>query len=144
MRKYDDASWHHGGDFPSELSYEHACVHIGMFMGWLVDRELQGALLVQEFKDVLDRFRRRELTPVELLHACCDDKLISGDLSDEGNAFATAYYDSMYIDDYDELLAEELPTLYHVENSWSNYDRLKKRIDQRYAHWKAEQQQGRS
>lgn len=32
--KYDDASWHVGGDFPKELPPEAGATHIGMFAAW--------------------------------------------------------------------------------------------------------------
>ena len=30
MAKYDDASWHYGGDFPDDLPEENGATHIGM------------------------------------------------------------------------------------------------------------------
>jgi hypothetical protein len=39
---------------------------------------------------------------------------------------------------YGELLAKGLPSMYHVADTWPNYDKLKKRIDQRYREWKGE------
>lgn len=35
MSKYDDVSWHYGGDFPKELTEKNASTHIGMFIGWI-------------------------------------------------------------------------------------------------------------
>jgi hypothetical protein len=33
--KYDDASWHYGGDFPADLPREAGSTHIAMFLAWL-------------------------------------------------------------------------------------------------------------
>src|SRR6266404_3538306 len=32
--KYDDASWHYGGDFPEDLPREAGATHTGMFVAW--------------------------------------------------------------------------------------------------------------
>ncbi|WP_441328174.1 DUF7832 domain-containing protein [Mesorhizobium album] len=32
--KYDDASWHSGGNFPRELPPEAGATHIAMFVAW--------------------------------------------------------------------------------------------------------------
>jgi hypothetical protein len=32
--KYDDASWHHGGDFPAGQPQEHGGTHIALFLRW--------------------------------------------------------------------------------------------------------------
>jgi hypothetical protein len=32
--KYDDASWHFGGEFPKDLPEEAAATHTGMFVAW--------------------------------------------------------------------------------------------------------------
>ncbi|WP_265102660.1 hypothetical protein [Acinetobacter sp. 'aerobic (ED)'] len=34
--KYDDASWHYGGDFPADLPQEAGATHIGMFLTWML------------------------------------------------------------------------------------------------------------
>ena len=60
-------------------------------------------------------------------------------LNDEGNAFSSFYFDfskGQFLSDYEEVLGGELPSLYHVQDTWENYAKLKKRIDQRYEKWK--------
>jgi len=39
-QKYDDASWHAGGDFPSDLPYSQGGVHMAIFLAWLIRRGL--------------------------------------------------------------------------------------------------------
>ena len=137
MAKYDDASWHFEGEFPSDLGLEHACTHIGMFLGWAIDNHLQSQLFEEEFGNLLEKFRRREMTGTQILRASCDDKLTDDDLNDEGNAFAMEYYEKeVYFDDYDEFLGNTLPTLYHVEDTWENYELIKEKLDARFSKWK--------
>jgi hypothetical protein len=53
-----------------------------------------------------------------------------------GKDFTRDYYDTdCYIGDYEAVLGGSLPTLYHVEDSWENYDKLAPVIDQRFSRW---------
>jgi len=40
--KYDDASWHYGGDFPDDLPDEAGATHTGMFLAWALLSGLGG------------------------------------------------------------------------------------------------------
>ena len=60
-------------------------------------------------------------------------------LSEEGNAFTRDYFDfehGAYSSDYQETLGANLPSLYHVQDTWENYDKLRAVIDRRYADWR--------
>lgn len=46
------------------------------------------------------------------------------------------YGGGLYKNDYDEILVKMLPSLYHVTDSWENYDKMKARIDVRFQDWK--------
>lgn len=136
--KYDDASWHYGGDYPKGLAPEAAMTHIGMFLGWTVDRGLEGDFLREDCADDLARFRAREITGAELLGRCCDGKLSSEELNEEGNAFAAWYYEKKYLDDYaDTCGGEDDASIYEVPDSWERFDALGAKIDGRFAAWKA-------
>lgn len=51
-------------------------------------------------------------------------------------SFTHFYYASgLYRHDYEEVLGRELPEIYHVEKTWPNYERLRARINERYAEW---------
>jgi hypothetical protein len=137
---YDRADWHYGGDFPKDLPPEAGGTHIGMFLAWAITRGLEGPFLREESAAALEALRRREMTGREFLTRECDEKFWEDALSDEGNAFAQAYYEKEgpggYLADYDEALGGDLPTLYHVPDTWANFDRLAARLDQRYAEWR--------
>jgi hypothetical protein len=70
-----------------------------------------------------------------------DEKMTDGDFSDEGNAFAIAYYegkdqDSKYVDDYFEQFGVDASSLYSVEDIWDNYEKIFKCIAERFSTWK--------
>lgn len=89
--------------------------------------------------DLLDREFVGELGGPELYYAW-DGALDDTTLNDEGNAFTQAYFDfadGRYVHDYVSTLAHGLPTEFHVDDSWENYDRASAMISERYAQWKA-------
>ena len=56
-------------------------------------------------------------------------------LSDEGNKFAQDYFDfdrDHYEEYYGELLCKDLPSMYHLADTWPNYEKVKQMIDKRY------------
>jgi hypothetical protein len=135
---FDKAKYHYNGKYPAGLPIEQAFVHTGLYLGWIVERGLYSAEFVEVSGDLIAKFNRREITGPGV-YEFWDGCLIDDMLSDEGNAFSHDYFDfdrGQYMSDYDELLADGLASQYHVENSWANYDRIKPRIDERYAAWK--------
>jgi len=136
--KYDDISWHYGGEFPADLPRSAAGIHIGMFVTWATLAGLGGELHAFEFPDFVKQLKDRTILPGVFLETVCDGKLTSEDLSSEGNAFARAYFDSdenRYINDYVIALADNLPTVYHVEDSWESFDLIAPLIKQRLEEW---------
>ncbi len=139
--KYDDASWHYDGDFPSDLPTDAGATHIGMFVAWCMLHEMAGELHTDEFPQELEALKERRITPGQFVISACDEKFTDEELTDEGNAFAAAYYgeagdSGQYVTDYEETLSRGEPTLYHIEDSWKNYDKLSPVIAQRFAEWK--------
>ena len=41
----DQADWHYAGDFPRELPPEAGGTHIGMYLAWIIQRDLGSATL---------------------------------------------------------------------------------------------------
>ncbi len=132
----DRAEWHYGGDFPKELPPEAGGTHIGLYLAWIIQRDLGSATLRKYTRDSLPLLRQRKITGRELLFTELDEKLFGTLLSKVGRKFTRDYYETgCYIDDYDEVLGGTLPTIYHVEDSWDNYDKLAPVIDGRFARW---------
>lgn len=140
---YDRADWHYGdGDYPKDLPPENGGTHIGMFLAWAIMNGLEGGLHREDSQDSLAAVRARRMTGRQFLWKECDQKFWDEDLDDEGNAFAAEYYNDQkghhgpYFDDYEETLCAALPSLYHVEDSWENYDRIAAVINRRFAEWR--------
>ena len=137
--KYDDASWHYGGDFPDDLKEDAGSTHIGLFVAWALLSDLGGSIHIDDFPDDILSLKQRRVTPAQFFQTSCDEKFWDEDLNEEGNDFATFYYEiggGLYIGDYGETLGANLPSLYHVEDTWENFDKLKPIIDARYVDWK--------
>jgi len=140
---YDRIDWHSEGDFPEDLPPEGGGTHIGMFLAWCIINKLSGEFHDEESADALTAVRERRMTGRDFLQRMCDEKLWEEDLSVDGNSFAAAYYTGPggkgygpYIDDYEAILAPQCPSLYHVEDNWTNFDLISARITQRYDSFK--------
>lgn len=142
--KYDDASWHSGGEFPEDLPQSAGATHIAMFAAWAALHGLIGSLHRTDLAEELKRLEQRRATPAIWFRTACDGKLTNEDLNDEGNAFARDYYMNIvdgeqifgpYYSDY-ETEFSEAKSLYHVEDSWKTYERLDSVLSARFAEWK--------
>lgn len=132
---YDKIDWHSGGDYPPDLPEENGGTHIGMFLAWAILNKLEGDL--HKSSGLISKVRDRSMTGRQFLESECDCKFTEEDLSEEGNEFASIYYEqNQYLDDYSDVLGGGLPSLYHVEDTWENYDKLSPVIDSRYSRWK--------
>ncbi|WP_416056197.1 hypothetical protein [Stenotrophomonas maltophilia] len=139
--KYDDANWHSDGDFPSDLPPEAGATHIGMYLAWLLLQGMAGEELLDDMQEELAALTRRAMTPGKFV-LVCDGKLVDDMISDEANAFTAEYYDmenGLYLDDYEDTLGDDVPDLYHVADTWENFDRLAPVIAERFATWQSAQ-----
>ena len=138
--KYDDATWHSGGDFPADLPPEAGGTHTGMFLAWALLAGLGGELHTEDEPDTVPRLATRRTTPGQFFLEWCDGKFTDEDVNDEGNAFVRDYFDfekGQYLGDYESTLAGGLPGVYHVPDTWETFDRLKPVLDRRLAEWRA-------
>jgi hypothetical protein len=138
--KYDDATWHSGGDFPKDLPAKAGATHTGMFLAWAFLAGLAGEIHVEE-PDFFDMLRGRSITPADFFLSACDGKFTDEDLNSEGNAFAAAYFDfekGSYLADYEATFGKDGPTLYHAADTWENFDRIAPLIERRFLAWKQE------
>jgi hypothetical protein len=145
MSKYDDASWHYGGDYPKDLPLENGATHIGMFLAWCILHDLISDELAEISPDELSAVKERKMTGNAFLMQECDGKFWDIDLSDKVSQFADDYYGGEsdfakthgnYFDDYGKAFGDGVPSLYHVEDTWENYDIIAARIDEQYSRWR--------
>jgi hypothetical protein len=153
MKKYDDASWHYGGDFPADLPGENGATHIGLFLAWAIDNNLLSAFQLEESAADVSRVLKREITGRDFLLANCDGKLTEEDLNEPGNSFASDYYEdesefaqktASYLKDF-TVAAEyyfrefglDFESVYHIEDNWEFYEVFRVIIDTRFEQWKA-------
>ncbi len=151
MAKYDDASWHYGGDFPKDLPEQNGATHIGMFLTWCIDHELMSEEQIEDSADDIQKVKDRTMTGGVFLMNNCDGKFTDYDLNEIGNSFATSYYEddgefakqvSSFTTDYQLILEQKykdnsttLESFYHIEDSWENYDLIRSVVDKRFIEW---------
>lgn len=133
---YDRAEWHYQGDYPDDLPVENGGTHIGIFLAWIINNHLEGEIHKQTSQASLEAVRKKEITGRDFLLKECDDRLMKDDMNEEANAFTRYYYESdTYFADYAEVLAKGLPSLYHVDDSWENYQKIAPVIMRRFIQW---------
>jgi len=109
-----------------------------MYIAWIINNGLASRKLEKYAGKSLPLLRNRKITGRVLLFCELDEKFFDSLLTKEGKEFTRDYYETQsYYTDYDEVLGGSLPTTYHVEDSWENYDRIAGVIDQRFATWRA-------
>ena len=131
---YDRTDWHSGGDYPDDLPPENGGTHIGIYLAWAILHGLESPLHQTNSAAAIEALRSRKITGRHFLENECDGKFTENDLSPEGNTFTKHYYESnSYLNDYDTEMKSGLPSLYHVTDSWENYDRMSIIIDRRFS-----------
>lgn len=133
---YDKAKYHMAGLKSDPPSWEHASGHMLFFLRWVIDNQLTA--------DDFDGFQPEELAPYragteslyQWFERCCDLVFTDDMPSEEGNAFAQAYYDydvGRYLDDLHQALGEAFVP--YTEEAYASF---RPTLDERYAAWKAD------
>lgn len=136
---YDKAKYHLGSVELECLDEVQAEVHTAFFLGWLIDNHHVSDEFADDIGDLLKKYRDRQVMATDVYEVwdCC---LIDNMLDSTGNAFARYYFDfdrGRYMSDYCELLVRDLPSEFHVANSWENYEIIRNRINERFNAWQA-------
>lgn len=132
----DDARVHFRlGNFRGLMPIEQAYLHIGIFLGWVIESELYSSFFEEEGETAIFRFESRAITCIILGELW--EGIISYDLlNKEAQAFAKDYYVSgKYLEDYKEALAQELKTIYQVEDTEENYQVMYHLLNRRFEEW---------
>jgi hypothetical protein len=137
MGNIDRADWHYGGNYPPGLPPENGGTHIGIYLAWIIHRGLGSPTLRKHAGETYQRVLQRQATGRELLFSELDEKFFPELLGKEGRAFTKAYYETNeYLNDYDRALGGDLETLYHVPDTWENFDRIASVLDERLDAWR--------
>ena len=133
----DRMDWHYGAEgFPQELDQRAGGTHIGIFLAWVIHNDLIGEFHMMRSVGSIEAVKARKMSGTEFLERECDEKFWNEDLNDTGNEFAKYYYESgKYFEDYASVLAENLPTLYHVQDTWENYEKVSPAITKQFVSW---------
>jgi hypothetical protein len=138
MTNIDRADWHYGGNYPAGLPPENGGTHIGIYLAWIIQRGLGSRKLKTFAAGMLQQVLDRKATGRDLLFSELDEKFFPELLTPEAQRFTKSYYESNeYVNDYARVLGGSLETLYHVHDTWDNYDRMAPVLDERFAEWKA-------
>ena len=132
----DDAKKHITVDLPDDVHLDQVYLHIGIFLGWIIDRELFSDMFEEECETQIYRFKTRDTSCV-ILGELWDGLIFDGQFTKpEGHEFTDYYYKSgMYLMDFKKVLAVDLPSIFYVEDTWENYQLMKAKIDERFEEW---------
>ncbi|MFC0605215.1 DUF7832 domain-containing protein [Winogradskyella pulchriflava] len=136
MASIDRADWHYGNDFPENLPEENGGTHIGMYLNWIIENELISEFHLIESKDGIEKVKSGKITGRDFLFDYCDGKFWNEQLNEIGLEFTESYYSSdKYFGDYNKVLANELDSIYEVNDNRQNYSLIKEKLDQRFKKW---------
>lgn len=130
--KYDDASWHYGGNFPASQPHEHGGTHIALYLRWCFAKGWAGELHIEDVPEDVADVIRGKLSATEFLFRNCDGKFTDEDLTDEGNFFTQQYYgnDGLYLEDYSEHFGD---LMYVAPESAHDFEKFSSILDARAA-----------
>ena len=129
--KYDDASWHSGGEFPEDSPPEYGATHIALFLKWCFLKGWAGELFTEEAPEELQEIIDGKISATEFFLDFCDGKFISDFLNDEGNQFAEQYYgrNGLYLLDYEQHFGD---LMYVKPEKDHDFDKFSEMLEKRY------------
>jgi hypothetical protein len=127
--KYDDASWHFGGNFPKDSPPEYGGTHIAILLKWCFVKGWAGELHLEENIEDVNAVINGTKSATDFFFQWCDGKFTDEDLTDEGNAFIGPYYDKTYLSDYADLFAD---LMFVAPESKHEQEKLSELLEKRY------------
>ncbi|AZQ62064.1 hypothetical protein EI427_07365 [Flammeovirga pectinis] len=131
----DNAKDYFGVNFPDDQPLDQAYLHIGIFIGWAIEKDFLDEEFNDEFFSLFIRFKNRDITSIILAETL--DGVVEIDFfNTKAQDFVRNYYSSgEYVHDYKNILGKSLDSIFHVEDSWKNYDTMKAIIEKKYMLW---------
>ncbi|MCA0427869.1 MAG: hypothetical protein LCH37_10580 [Bacteroidetes bacterium] len=138
---FDKAKWHLNEEFPKDVDPIQSYVHTGFFICWLIENKLLTAEFIAENSSEISLIRSRACRPSQFYADYMNGIFDEEGLTEEALNFTSFYFDfesGNYLADYLAVLdpQDTLPTLFHIADSWENYDKLKPVLNQRFMEWK--------
>ena len=119
------------------LDMEQAFVPAGMYFGWLLSNEFQSELIEEVADYTITEFKAKESTGPKLFMTDWEGVLIGELMQDDPYRFTKLYYSS---GDYEKDLMSTLQlgtkSIYTIEDTWENCEKVKAKIDERYDNWR--------
>jgi hypothetical protein len=138
----DCMEWHYRDNYPDDIDKIHASTHIGIFIAWIIENNLESEYLRQSTQKDIERLKQREITGREFFLNNCNNLLQDKMIDKKVLKFILSYYLSsredycQYIADYNEVFKNDnLNSSYEVKDIWENYYRVFSIIDKRYNDW---------
>ncbi|CEN80550.1 DUF7832 domain-containing protein [Paraclostridium sordellii] len=139
----DSMDWHYRDNYPDNLDKLHAATHIGIFLGWIIENNLESEFLKNILKEDIENFKKRKITGRQIFLNKCNRVLDDKFIDKKALEFTLGYYLSsredycQYIADYNEVFKDcNLNSSYEVEDIWENYYKMFSMIDKRYNYYK--------
>lgn len=139
MSIIDKAEWHYNApSFPREIEPKCGGTHIGVFIAWLIHRDLGSAhlrrLAGEEWQAVIER----RSSGRELLFHKLDEKFTERMLRPKFVSFVRWYYcKERFFTDFSESLPPSIASVYHSDDSWALFDTVAGQCDRAFAEWSA-------
>jgi hypothetical protein len=106
-------------------------------MGWIIEHKLYSEYFEDEASTEIYRFSRREIGCI-ILAEIWNGALSHELFNEQANLFTFYYYaGGIFKKDYNEVLVKSHKTIYHVEDTWENFEKLSKRMTERFNEWKS-------
>lgn len=128
--------------FPPELPPEAAATHMGLFLGWAIERKMISEEMQARYATELKAFCDRSLTGVQIVDRL-GGVLESSFFSDELRRFSERYYPKCgrfmfdYVHTFMRQIIDSVPqSMYQVSGSWKNQARLSATLDERLDEWR--------
>ena len=135
--KYDDSEYFFL-NFETDLDNDAAATHIGIYLTWIILHEMIAEWHRAEDGDALQALRERTDTPGNVVLDMLDGQLHDADINELGNRFTQWYYVAHYYNDYAAEFGVDQDSndnFCSVPDTWSNFDRMAVRIDERFENW---------
>jgi hypothetical protein len=139
---FDKAQWHLDNEYPKDLPTINAYTHTGYYLGWIILNKLTSKEFSNMHHEYILNFLNKNISSVQIYLNQLDGVFSSNDVNEIGYKFTKEYFDfesGNYLIDYENNLCFGLPTLFHIKDTFENFNIVCKFIDKRFEEFKQKQ-----